>query len=160
MKSKLRARIAELQAIVLQLIRQRNFLDVCHAHLGKDASPNDLAPDELGCAETVTTLMRKAYPQTPIMIGTYALYLYLRDPRNGWKQVSVPQPGDIVISPTGMGFPGTVGHVGIVDKHNVIMSNSSFSKPQGLFLQNYTIGSWEDFFHRENGFPVFYFRKS
>ena len=114
-----------LKLVFNRLMGNKTLLDVCEAHIGTDASPHDLAPDELGCAETVTTLLREVYPSMPILIGTNALYQYLQHPQNGWTRVLDPQPECVVISPTGYGNPGTHGHTGFVLKDNVIASNDS-----------------------------------
>ena len=35
--------------------------EAARSFIGTDASPNDLAPDELGCAETVNEIIRRAF---------------------------------------------------------------------------------------------------
>lgn len=129
--------IRVLQAVVKALMKKRDLVDLVQAKLGTDVSPRDLAHDEVGCAESVTTLLKELYPETPIITGTYTLWEYLRDPKNGYERVTVPTPGCIIISPTGTGN-GT-GHVGIFTRENLIASNQSST---GRFLENYTLDVW------------------
>lgn len=140
------------------LLFKKNLLTVIENSLGTDASPNDLAPDELGCAETVTTILKQVYPQMPIITGTYALYDYLQHPANGWEKIDSPQEGCIVISPTGLGKKGTHGHVGFVLADNVIASNSSWPNTLGKFLKNFTVDKWLSYFGGMS-YPVYYFKK-
>ena len=147
-----------LQAIVDRLMFRKSLSSVIEASLGIDASPNDLAPDELGCAETVTTILKQVYPETPIITGTYALYDFLQHPKNGWERIDSPQEGCIVISPTGLGKKGTNGHVGFVLADNVIASNSSWPNTLGKFLKNFTVDKWLSYFGGMS-YPVYYFKK-
>ncbi len=121
--------------------------------LGTDASPNDLAPDEVGCAETVTTIIRPIFGN-PVILGTYTLHDYLNSSK-AFIQVVEPMPGDIVLSPTGMGNGKIVGHVGIVGNNNTIMSNDSYT---GKFMANYTISNWHNRYVVAGALPMFYFR--
>lgn len=144
---------------LLALKSMKPLLERIVYHLDKrhDASPTDLAPDPLGCAETATTILKEVYPETPIFVGTGSLYDYLQHPKNGWVRSPVPKPGCIIISPTGMGKVGTHGHVGFVLENNDdIGSNSSDPKTLGLFIRNFTIKSWVDSFSAL-GYPTFYF---
>ena len=116
--------------------------------IGTDASPNDLAPDELGCAETVNEIIREAlgeYLHADNRLSTYWLYKALRESQN-FKEVFIPVSGLIVILPIGYGTrrnpDGTLaspnGHVGIVMLDGKIASNDSRT---GKFEENYTIDS-------------------
>ena len=154
-KPAMRSHISVLQTIIKRLMQKPTLLSVCKGYLGTDASPRDIAKDELACAETVTTILRTVYPTTPIITGTWTLFDWLRDAKNGWEETQTPEPECIVISPTGMGNPGTVGHTGFVGENNVIMSNDSRT---GKFLENYTIDTWNAYY-KKRGFPVYYFRK-
>lgn len=134
--------------------------------LGKDASPNDVVPDEVGCAESVSDIIIDAFgihAGIAFSVSTYLLYQELSASK-GFTRVDVPLEGDIIISPTGFGN-GTLpnGHVGIVGQINntildssLIMSNTSAT---GLFTQNYTIGTWKARYQQIGGYPVVFFRK-
>ena len=125
--------------------------------LGTDASPNDVAPDELGCAESVTEILKQAGCINHIEISTYRLYLYFLDSSN-WEIVETPEPGDIVLSPTGYSnkvpapFPG---HVGIVGNNKSIMSNDSRT---GKFMSNYTFDTWYGRWSKLGGYKMLFFR--
>lgn len=125
--------------------------------LGKDASPNDIAPDEYGCAETVNDIHRKVFG-SPIGgdVSTYRMYQALmKHPR--FLGVDTPLEGDVIISPTGYGNGGlTNGHVGIVGKGGIVMSNDSGT---GLFSENFTLNSWRKRYVGKGGYPVKFFRR-
>lgn len=125
--------------------------------IGKDASPNDVAPDELGCAETVNSIHYYVF-QREIggTVSTNKLYKALLDHPN-FIRVDQPLPGDIVISPTGYGngkLPN--GHVGIVGEGGTIMSNDSF---KGTFERNFTIASWKKRYVTFGGYPMAFYRR-
>ena len=124
----------------------RNFL-------GKDASPSDLAPDEVGCADSVS---EGEYLIKENRLSTYWLYKALRESPK-WKEVFIPIPGCVIISPTGFATrknpDGTlvipVGHVGVIMLDGKIASNDS---RDGIFRENYTVTSWNDRYVRRGGF--------
>lgn len=125
--------------------------------IGTDASPKDLARDGLGCAESVSTIIRKLVPTFPIVTGTWSLYDALRA-RTSFTQVKPPdtQPGDIILCVTGMGNGQlSNGHVGILAQGDGIMSNDSLT---GLWKVNFTRKSWNDYFVVKGSYPVHYFR--
>ena len=79
--------------------------EAARSSIGTDASPSDLAPDELGCAETVNEIIKKAfgnYASKENRLSTYWLYKALRESPK-FKEAFIPIPGLIVISPTGYG---------------------------------------------------------
>lgn len=120
-----------------------------------DASPNDRAPDEVGCADTVNSIFAAAFGEE---IGgstsTRDLFLALKTSPK-FRQVESPVRGDIVISPTGYGNGGlTNGHVGIIGDGGKIMSNSSST---GTFEQNYDINTWRARYVGKGGFPMYYY---
>lgn len=125
--------------------------------LGTDASPNDIAPDEYGCAETVNEIHEKAFG-FPIGgdISTYRLYKALKDSPY-FTRTEKALEGDLIISPTGYGKNDIMpGHVGIVGELSKVMSNSS---KNGLFSENYTLESWSKRWKDKGGYPVWYFRR-
>lgn len=122
------------------------------SNLGRDASPADLADDVVGCAESVTTII-KPILGTPIILGTYTLYEYLSSSPL-FQRVDVPQKGTILVSPTGMGNGSISGHTGIIGQNGSIMSNSSFT---GQWSSNYTIDTWKARYTDMGGIPMFYF---
>jgi hypothetical protein len=152
----LKKQLSLLQALLNLLLMKKTLLDVCKAHLGTDASPNDLTKDETACAETMTTLLKKVYPQTPIITGTWTLWEYLKNPKNGWVPSSGYSPETIILSPTGTGKAGTTGHVGIFLEDGLIASNDSRT---GKFIQNYTLNTWQARYRDKQGMPIYLFHK-
>ena len=72
-------------------------------------------------------------------------------------KIDRPEEGDIIISPTGFGngnLPN--GHVGIVSKDGMVMSNDSAT---GVFTENYTMDTWKARYRDIGGYPVYYFRR-
>lgn len=126
--------------------------------LGVDASPNDLVPDELGCAETVNAIYKKAFgSEIGGDVSTYRLYGTLKA-HPLFQKADVASPGDIVISPTGYGGKNgmTHGHVGIMGEGGKIMSNESSN---GKFEENYTLEGWRKYFAVKGGYPVLFFHR-
>ena len=125
--------------------------EAARSFIGTDASPNDLAPDELGCVEMVNEIIQEALGDcldVENRLSTYWLYKALRESQN-FKEVFIPVSELIVILPIGYGTrrnpDGTLaspnGHVGIVMLDSKIASNNSRT---GKFEENYTIDSWAD----------------
>jgi len=125
--------------------------------LGRDASPNDLAPDELGCAETVNAIHKKVFG-FEIGGGLLTTKLYKAMENSPlWVRVDKPEAGDVVISPSGYGNGRlSNGHVGICGKDGIIMSNESAT---GNFAENYTIDTWKGRYAALGGYPVIFFRR-
>jgi hypothetical protein len=129
--------------------------------LGTDASPNDVAPDELGCAETVNELVKNTFGEYINarygITSTYWLYKALKE-NILFKEVFIPSPGDVVISPTGYGKNPAIpnGHTGIVMLGGKIASNDSRT---GKFEENYTIDTWSQRYVRNGGYFMKFFRR-
>ncbi len=124
--------------------------------IGKDASPTDEAPDELGCANTVSAIIRASGYQFAMFTSTYWMYEYLRLSKD-WQKVDQPQKGAIIISPTGFGnkrMPN--GHVGICGEGDKIMSNRSAT---GTLELNFTQESWRQRYAAVGGYPVYFYKK-
>lgn len=125
--------------------------------LGKDASPNDIVPDEYGCAESVNAIHHKVFGfDIGGDVSTNKMYKVLKTSPLFLK-VDQPLEGDIIISPTGYGngrLPN--GHVGIVSKDRIVMSNDSAT---GTFIENYTLDTWAARYVDQGGYPVCYFRR-
>lgn len=138
--------------------REKLYL-VAKSCLGIDASPNDVAPDEFGCAETVNAIYKKCFgKEIGGTVSTYLMYMSLSENIKDFKIVTEALPGDIIISPTSLAKKGTPfahGHVGIVGENGVIMSNESSS---GKFVENYTMESWRERYEKIGMYPIFIFR--
>lgn len=155
-KRDMRKHISVLQSIVNFLMQKpKTLLEVCNEHIGVDASPNDIAPDELGCAETVSTLINKVDRDFPIIPGTWTLWNILNN-RTNYERVTVPSPETIIISPTGTGNGSIPGHVGIMLDDGVIASNDSAT---GKFIKNYTLDTWQKRYVEKGGFKVYMYKQ-
>lgn len=121
--------------------------------LGKDASPKDIASDEVACVESLCNIVRQVMPM-PDLFNTKELLDFCNKSKL-WKPTLEPKPGNIVISATGTGN-GTVahGHCGIHAGDGKIMSNTSAN---GKWEKNYSITSWVKRFRQTGGMRVFYF---
>lgn len=128
------------------------------ALLGTDASPADEAPDELGCAETVSTILRKVLPDFPVTVSTYTLNEILKH-HSLFKEVHYAQgelipAGTIIICATvpNKPFPG---HTGIFSTNSDIMSNDSRT---GQFRLNYTLATWVARWFTKGGYVIRFYQ--
>ena len=144
-----------LEVILDTLTMRKSLIDLCKESLGKDVTPDDLVPDSVACAITVSTLIHSLDATFPKVAGTWSLFDCLEH-RKDYEKVPVPIPGSIIISPTGMGKKGTNGHVGIIMENNVIASNDSNT---GKFMQNYTLDTWTARYKDALGYPVLIYKK-
>jgi hypothetical protein len=132
----------------------QKLYDAAVAALGTDASPNDLAPDELGCAETVSSIIRKVLPDFPVITGTATLWERFISDGRFTEVTGTPQAGDIIISPTQPQRPFP-GHTGIFLGEREIASNDSRT---GTFAQNYVLNTWKGYYGAKGGYPVYIYR--
>lgn len=146
-------RIIELIMMQLELLWSQSLLLHAKQSIGMDASPYDRVDDVVGCAESVTEILKKVRHNTPIIMGTWTLMDYL-DNNKGYKRVFIPMPGNIILSPTGTGNGSIRGHVGIVGRNSSIMSANSAN---GLWMSNYTIETWEKRYKDKGGIPTKYY---
>lgn len=132
--------------------------ETAKSSLGKDMSPQDLAPDSLACMESLDGVFCKAFGAhllaLPGRLSTEAGYnSMLKDTR--LEVIKVPEPGCIVISPTGFSAKGAQhGHCGVWGKFDVMSNDSS----TGLWTDNYTHEAWYTVFNKTLGFPVVFFK--
>lgn len=113
-----------------------------------------LGQAEFGCAVAVNAIYARTFG-TPIGGGASTFMLYnalMASPE--FVQISKPEKGAIIISPTGFGKYAH-GHTGICGIHG-IMSNDSAT---GKWQQNYTFEGWITYFQTKGGFPVRYFKR-
>ena len=123
--------------------------------IGTDVSPRDIANDEYGCVESVTTMLNKINPNIPVQLSTLAFLKYMRANPQLFKEESGPAKERIVICATGTGN-GKVpnGHVGICVDEVDIMSNTSAT---GKWEKNYTKKLWDNRFVLKGGYKNHYF---
>ena len=145
--------------------KQRRLYSVAFDALGMDASPRDIAPDVLGCMETVSNIIQRAFPELdfPTILST----------REGWEYFErspsfTPVPSEdedfglILVYPTGTGNGSlSNGHVFITGKYSGpdgsrwLMSNNSFT---GTWEVTGTLKAARNYYHRRGGFPEFWYR--
>lgn len=133
---------------------QQKLLEIAKAFVGKDISPNDVAPDELGCAESVSEAIRKIYPDFSIIVSTKMLFDRLNNDKR-FRRTTDLDAGNVIISPTGMGNGKIIGHTGIIGEDQIIYSNDSI---KGTWEKNYTITSWVNRYRKIGGFPLYVFK--
>lgn len=137
----------------------KGLADYAEAFLGTDASPNDVAPDELGCAESVSEIIQEIFPDFKMQPATWILKDQL-DADSRFERVVKAKRGDIIMSPTRSGDPdvGFIGHTGIFQSPTQIMSNSSYSSPPGMWEKNFTLDSWVKRYRGLGNLKIYYYR--
>jgi peptidoglycan hydrolase-like protein with peptidoglycan-binding domain len=149
----------EKMKLALSDFNRRRIYRTALSFIGRDASPSDLAPDEVGCADSVSAVLQTALGSEmgiDYTISTALLYKELMASK-AYTMVQTPQAGDILVSPTGLGNGGlSNGHTGIWGENGLIMSNSSAT---GNFMQNYNADTWKARYVALGGFPMCTFRK-
>ena len=110
--------------------------------LGEHLTLNPSVPEEEGCAEAVSYLLRQAgyhVPTTGIQ-GVLALTNWML--ANGFKETITPIPGCVITAHSVNQLNTTFAHAGVVLQHGVGSNTSS----NGLFQENYTLASWHLYF--------------
>lgn len=143
--------------------RERLY-SVATFYIGKEASPKDIADDELACMESVDEIVKQTFGtyingrKDRVSVSTLDGYRILST-NPYFKKVTTPLSGDIILSPSGYGNGKlSNGHIGII--HNVgIMSNNSYGKDKGKWTINFTLSKWKDYYQKKGGFPIVFFRR-
>lgn len=134
------------------------LLRVAKEMVGRDASPRDQAPDDLGCAESLANVIHSVDPDFPItIVSTAKLFRYLQSSPK-YEATNDLGAGHILISPTGWGKRSAVipnGHCGIFDENNDIYSNNSYT---GLWDKHFTLDQWITRYRINGGYPLFVFK--
>lgn len=143
----------------------QKILTTAKEFLGQHLTLNPSVPPEVGCAEAVSTLLQRAgvsgIPATGFA-STLMLYQWMRTNPQLFRGIAEPEPGAILISPTGMGNGHVRGHTGIVGVFGAqypgdygICSNDSNS---GLFLELWSVQKWQQYYAGYGALPMYYFR--
>lgn len=114
-----------------------------------------IAPDELGCAESVSRLLNTLDEQTPIVLGTWTLNDYILKNKNRFEILNKAEDGCIVIAVTGTGN-GKIknGHVGFYVKGRVL-SNNSYT---GKFDNHYPLEAFVARYYGVGGFTIRFYK--
>lgn len=123
-----------------------------HNWLGKDASPKNLAPQELACSESVCTILHEVIPDFPLDIVSTATLAETLFKSPYFFIDTVYEPGTIIVSPRS---ELVHGHCGIFLAGGRIASNDSRG---GLFEDNYSLDGWVQEMRVKRGLKILYFR--
>lgn len=127
---------------------KKTLSEYAHDLKGFDASPDNQAPFDLACAETVSYLARYVVPNFPSFVGTVELNAYLK---KHYKQLVGPKKDAIVVSPS----RGNVhGHTGVIDKDWNILSNDSDNGKLGIY---WNINKWARYYANTLGLEMNYY---
>ena len=110
--------------------------------LGTDFTDDSKVDDEVSCVYALTTVLNQFDRRIPVMVSTVQLDNWLDNSplfRKVPQPIGIMERGFICVTPT---KGASVGHCGLYLDDFRIVSNSSFSKPTGLWLQNYTRETW------------------
>lgn len=153
-----------LEVIVAFMLRIKNTpSQVTKAHLlattskdyiGKDASPEDEAPDELGCAESVSKIINRVVP-FPTEVSTIKLQKRLETSKYFERVWGREVVGDVMVSPTGSGDGLKTGHTWIYMGEGKWASNSSYT---GTWEVNYTTETIKKLWNINHKMPLYIYR--
>lgn len=130
--------------------------------LGYHLTLDNSIPQDTGCAEAISKILSLIGQNIPTggIPGTASLYTWLKS-NPAFEEVTEPNEGVIIISPTGMGNGHVEGHVGIFGGFNVqynndfgILSNDSNT---GLFREQWSYSAWKQYYGGYGGLPVYMF---
>lgn len=134
------------------------------ASIGIDVSPDDRASDQLGCMESVSQILKQAFPELnfPLILSTREAYMYFTQSPS-FREIGEAKKGVIILNVTGTGN-GKVsnGHVGICGKNMAkdgsinIMSNNSYTGKWDAF---YSLTKWNKYFRDLGGMPTHFFER-
>lgn len=112
--------------------------------LGKDISKTQ---QELGCVESLSFVLDKAGIPFNENLSTIRFNAEIKQDSR-FVQVSQPQKGDIIISPTS----GKIGHAGVISDNNKVMSNNS---RDSKWSEHLNLFKWKI---QYKGLSTFYYR--
>ncbi len=153
----LKKRVMELVLLWQRMTRKKSrravLYELARLSRGRDASPLDLVNDDLGCAESVSQLIRKVI-RFPIVTGTWTLNDILKMDSRFQDANHNRSPGTIIICATGTGNGKIRGHVGILGDRGIIMAADS---RDGIWREGYTLGTWKNRYEVKGGFTTHYY---
>jgi hypothetical protein len=135
----------------LEPTMQEKFLQICLNALDTDPSTPDTVKDEVGCADTISHLIKKIFSDFPILVSTKDLDFKLFTDKR-FQRVTEGMAGDIIISPR---TATTYGHAGVFIMNDRIASNNSKT---GLFQGNYTWNDWIKEFKEKRNLKIYIYR--
>lgn len=129
---------------------REKILQAAKDALGTDASPMNLAPQELSCAEAVSNIVKKVYPSFMLTVSTIELDRFLTSSPY-FKSTKIPKPGSVIVSPRQGNTPG---HTGLFLTADRIASNDSRT---GKFQENYTLQTWIEEMRKKRGLRIYFY---
>lgn len=138
-------------------LRKRLVIAYSNEYLGIDFTPNSTTPNEVACAEAVSTILKKAGLLSKVITGTWTLMDTLDKDKN-WVYTANPVEGDVVVFATGTSKYGKnapfVGHTFIIGKNGLWYSNDSWS---GKWSATYTKEMALERYEKTGGYTPFYY---
>lgn len=135
----------------------QKIYDVAKDSLETHCTLNNNIPAEVGCAEAVSFILKKAgvvgVPETGIP-GTASLYEWLAS-NPSFMRIYAPLPGAIVVSATGTGNGTISGHTGVFgilgkmykDDYGIVSNDSN----TGLLLELWNWKNWQKYYQQQGG---------
>lgn len=136
---------------------REKLYDVAAESLGKRMILDKAVPDSLGCASSLSHVLKLAgvVGLPPKGIGSTAVLHKWLSENPQFTKVSSPLPGDVISSPTGTpGAKLSNGHMGIVVKYGICSNNSQ----DGRWSQHWKLPEWIDYYTTKGRIPTTYFR--
>jgi len=143
-----------LKAIINLFPRHKTpaeFYDLCVSSLGTHVGNNN------NCSTLIIDHIYNKLTGKNIggELSTFEMYWFLNSRKRYFKEVVIPEPGDIIISPTGYSMnENDIGNVGVVAYGDQIFSNNNDT---GKFDNHIGFQEWFDKYKKQ-GFPVKFFR--
>lgn len=130
---------------------REKLLEIAKSFLGKDASPKNLAPREVSCAEGVSNIIGQLFPDFDDQIVSTVELDYELDRSPYFRATKLPKAGNVIVSPR---TKQQYGHAGIFLSDSRIASNNSMS---GLFQNNYSLDEWIKEMREKRGLRIYFY---
>ena len=122
--------------------------EITLASLGKDLSKK--APNEVGCADSLSTVLQGVFKDFPRFLSTSALKSHLDADKRFLRCEA--EPWTVIVSPT---VGKNIGHTGVYGKDGVIYSNNSKT---GLWSSHWTLDKWIAYYRTKKGLKVYFYK--
>jgi hypothetical protein len=127
---------------------QEKFIKICLDALDTDPTPQDEIKDDVSCAFTLSTLIKKVFNDFPVLSSTKDLDMKLfMDKR--FQRITKPKLGAIITSPR---TNTTLGHCGMFCTSERIANNNS---KNGLWQATYSYDDWIKKYKNKLGLKIY-----
>lgn len=131
-------------------MKSKLLADITRCFIGIDVTPENLALNEVACAESVSKILHLIMDFPEGILSTANLFNTLNKSKL-FRQTTTPIAGCIVVSPR---TSDVNGHTGIfIDNVNIVSNDSR----TGKMKQNYTWTTWQKTFVRGRNLKVYLF---